>query len=383
MLSGLVLSGGGARAAYQAGVLRGVSDIVCKKHRISQVPFRIFTGESAGAINSGVLATHIEDFDRGTERLWQYWENLRFQHVFKTNPVSVLGNAARWMRELSFGGAFRSKNSVSLFNTSPLHKYLKDKIDFQKIQNSVFSGELRGIAVSTTNYATASTVTFFDGDESVRPWLRAHRIAVRVHLKLEHVLASTAIPILFPPVRIGETYYGDGSIRMRTPMSPAIHLGAKKILAIGLRHYRSLKEVEVANYTMAMPSIALADVGGVLLNAGFLDNLEADLERMERINETLQLMPEKVRAELPSKLQVIPVLTIRPSEDLGLIAWREFDRFTSMLRHLLRGLGASRSSGWDLVSYLAFDRAYARKLLELGYQDAINHEREIVDFFAA
>ncbi len=378
-LCGLVLSGGGARAAYQAGVLKGISDILCKKHKITEVPFRIFTGESAGAINSGVLASHMESFAEGTDRLWHYWETLRFQHVFRTGPVSVLANAAKWMRELSFGGAFRAKSSVSLFNTSPLYSFLRDKIDFEKIHHAVATGDLQGIAVTTTNYATASTVTFFDGDPSIKPWVRSQRVSVREKLRMEHILASTAIPILFPPIRINGTYFGDGAIRMRTPMSPAIHLGAERVIAIGLSHYRSLAETELLNRSATMDSIALADVGGVLLNAGFLDNLDADVERMERINRTISHMHEDIRKLQP--LRVVPLLVLRPSQDLGLIAWQEYDRFTSVLRHLLRGIGASRNSGWDLVSYLAFDRAYAQKLLELGYQDIFHCENEILEFF--
>jgi NTE family protein len=185
----------------------------------------------------------------------------------------------------------------------------------------------------------------------------------------------------FQPVRIGESFYGDGSIRLKAPLSPAIHLGAEKILAIGLRYYRTAQQTREINESWKMKSISLADVAGVLLNAGFLDNLDGDLERLERINHTLSLIPKEKHKDLPNELRPIEAVALRPSEDLGAMASEGLSSFGFMLKFLLKGLGTSKHGGWDLVSYLAFDKAYTRKLLKLGYDDGLKQKEKLLEFF--
>lgn len=376
-----MLSGGGARAAYQAGLLKAVADLLAKSGHKAQ-PFQIYTGESAGAINASLLASLADNFQQGTRELWACWHELEMEDILATSPAALLANASRWLRDLSLGGMFVRESPAYLLDNSPLRTYLAPKISFGRVRELLHDNKLRGLGISVTNYATGSAITFYDSAHGAPPWERSHRLGIRSELKLDHVIASTAIPILFPPVRIGQTYYGDGSVRLKTPLSPAIHLGADSILAIGLRYYRTAQQTLEINQSWKMSRISLADIAGVLLNAGFLDNLEGDLERLERINHTLSLIPKERHKEMPNELRPIEVLPMRPSEDLGLLAAEETASFGLMLRFLLRGLGSGRNSGSDLVSYLAFDKAYTRKLLKLGYADGMARRDTILQFFA-
>ncbi len=374
------MSGGGARAAYQAGVLKAIADII-KDKEITQ-PFQIFTGESAGAINVALLASHADDFERGSQELWNCWNELKMEDILAVDPLALLANASRWIRDLSLGGLLMRSSPVFLLDNGPLKKYLAPRINFGRIRELLRDNKLLGLGISVTNYATGSAITFFDSAQGVSPWARSHRLGLETTLKLDHVLASTAIPILFPPVRIGNSYYGDGAIRLKAPLSPTIHLGADSILAIGLRYYRTPQQTREINESWKMKSISLADVAGVLLNAGFLDSLESDLERLERINHTLRLIPPEKHQELPNELRPIHTMALRPSKDLGELAAAEIASFGLVLRFLLKGLGTSKYGSGDLVSYLAFDKAYTRKLLKLGYADGLAQRAELLEFFA-
>jgi NTE family protein len=377
---GLVLSGGGARAAYQAGVLKAIADML-EEQGMREPPFRIFSGESAGAINASMLATYADDFQKGASELWNCWAELEMEDILATNPLSLLANAGRWMGELSLGGIIGGGRPAYLLDNGPLKKFLAPKIKFGRVNELLKDNKLQGLGITVTNYATGSAITFYDCSHGCPPWARSHRLGMRSELKLDHVMASTAIPILFPAVKIGSSYYGDGSVRMKAPMSPAIHLGANSILAIGLRYYRTAQQTVEINENWRMKSISLADVAGVLLNAGFLDNLDGDLERLERINNTLGLIPKDRHKDLPNELHPLEALAIRPSEDLGQLASESLDSFGTVLKFLLKGLGTTRSSSWDLVSYLAFDRAYTEKLLKLGYSDGQAQKKTLLTFF--
>lgn len=374
---GLVLTGGGARAAYQAGVLRGIAEI----EKLERVSFDIVTGVSAGAINGVALAAAAdEDLGAFTERLWRLWEQLHIDRVFRTDPLSLLGIGTRWLRDLSLGGMLGAAKSNFLLDTAPLREMLGELVRFERLEQHIASQRLHGVAVSATNYMTGTAVTFFDGHSSIQPWFRSTRIAARERITLDHVMASSAIPIFFPPARVAGSWYGDGCIRLTAPLSPAIHLGADKVLAIGIRHFRPQTITEQLNRTVFDERVSLVNVVGVLLNAVFLDSLEADHERMERINRTVAALSDDARAAHPDKLRVIPVLAVKPSKDLGSLASEQFARFPRSLRHLLKGLGASADTGWDLLSYLAFDTAYTRRLLELGRQDALAMKDELSAF---
>ncbi|CAM6053785.1 unnamed protein product [Sphagnum tenellum] len=402
---GLVLTGGGARAAYQAGVIKGVTEILGAKvpsalpstlpaavaevnpekppnhSKLIEPPFSILAGISAGAINTAFLASKAADFYGATQDLCKLWNELEIDLVLDTD-FSTLGKiGARWLRDLSLGGVFGCSGANHLLETTPLKKFLEGYINFKEIKNNIHSKLIRGVALSVTNYKTGTAISYFDGHPSIEPWLRSSRIGLRTDLVLEHVLASASIPLLFAPVAIGHSFFGDGGIRMTSPLSPAIHLGADRILAIGIRYARPDSYVLEINQSQEMHSVTLADISGVLLNAAFLDTLESDIERMERINQTLALMPEELKKKHPQKLRSIPVLAIRPSQDLGTLASEQFHLFPRMLRFLLKGIGASDRQGWDLLSYLAFDKTYTGCLLDLGYHDAYQMKDQILEFF--
>ncbi|MGK5086274.1 patatin-like phospholipase family protein [Bdellovibrionota bacterium FG-2] len=372
---GLVLTGGGAHAAYQAGVLRGIAEIVGSKLS----PFSIVTGVSGGAVNGAALAAGSDDLQVATENIWNVWKKIRAEDVFKTDTLSLLKIGARWLKDLGLGEFLGSSKSNYLLDNSPLRNLL-GQIDYSSIKRHIASGILHGVGVTTTNYGTGRAVTFFDGETSIIPWSRGMRISVRKPLDLVHVMASVAIPVLFPPVQIEGCDFGDGCIRQNTPLSPAIHLGSDRIVVIGIQHPRSEIDCPPVQEVPSRP-VMMVDIAGVLLNAVFMDSVELDLKRMQRVNRTVALLTPEQRAQNPDELRYIPVLAIQPSKNLSTLASEQFGRFPLILRHLLRGLGASNEKGWPLLSYLAFDGSYTCQLLELGYQDALAQREALRGFF--
>jgi NTE family protein len=373
------MSGGGARAAYQVGAVRALSEILDGK----ESPFNVVAGLSAGAINCAALASGADDFKRTVQHLTDTWMSLTPRTVYRTDVPKLATLGARWFKDLTMGGVLGASRANYLLDTTPLRELLTREIDMQRLAKNVRAGLMRGVAVSATNYLTGTTVTFFDGAPELQPWLRYDRIAFRETLRVEHVMASAAIPIFFPPVAIDGKLFGDGGVRMTTPISPAIHLGADKIITIGIRYFRSREQTLALNREVHSEHVSVAQIGGVLLNALFLDSLDNDLERLYRINRTLGFIPEETRRKNPDLLRPIPALSLRPSKDLGRLAADEYDRFPTMLRHLLRGIGAAGESGWDLLSYLAFQPGYIGKLIELGYEDTRARRNEIEAFFEA
>lgn len=373
---GLVLTGGGARAAYQAGVLQGISEI-CPA---GATPLRTITGISAGSINAAFLAARATDFRQATQAACGLWEGLQMGDILKTDVVSLSRLGIRWMRDLSLGGAFGGTRSTFLLDTNPLGTLLHREVDFASIAENIKNRVLDGVAVSATHYKTGTAITYFDSAHPVEQWVRSSRLGKRAELSLNHVLASASIPVLFQPVRIGDSFYGDGSIRLRAPLSPAIHLGADKVLAIGIRYFRPEDSTLELNETSRMDHITISDIAGVMLNAAFMDTLESDVERLERINATVALLSDENRKKHPHKLRYIPLLVIRPSKDLGTFAKGQFQHFPAMLKHLLKGVGASEERGSDLLSYLAFDGKYTKPVIELGYSDAMARKQEIIEF---
>lgn len=381
---GLVLSGGGARAAYQAGALRAIAEILGSAGaRGARSPFRSISGISAGAINAAFMGCNAEDFARATENAWKLWAELRSERILETNPFFLTRLAFRWARDLAFGGLLRHPKSTHLLGTGPLEKLLGGILDFSGLERNLASGVLRGMAISATHYGNGSSVTFFDGDPAIAPWARNSRIGVRRRLGLAHVLASASIPILFKPVHLEDAYYGDGSIRLRAPLSPAIHMGAEKIVTIGIRYERPDALALDRHEKSRMDGISLIEVAGVIMNGAFMDGLESDVERLRRVNRTVSLVPKEAWRGVEKPLREVPILVLKPSQDLGSLAARQFKEFPLMIRHLLKGIGASAETGSDLLSYLAFDSSYTKLLLELGYADAMARKGEIADFFEA
>jgi NTE family protein len=375
----LVLSGGGARAAYQVGAMRAIAEL----HRCQANPFNILAGVSAGAINCVTLATMADDFAAGVRLLHETWMSLEPHLVYRTDAVTLSRLGARWIKDAATGGLIGESKANHLLDTQPLREMLNARMHTERIPRHIANGTLRALAISATNYASGNIVTFFDGDPSLREWVRHARLSFREAITVEHVMASAAIPIFFPPVSVNGRSYGDGGLRMTSPASPAIHLGADKLLAIGIRHKRDDDETLELNREMSPQPVSAAQISGVLLNALFLDSLDDDIARLLRVNRTLGFVPEDARTNNPDMLRRIPALLLSPSQDLGRLAADEYDKFPRMLRHLLRGIGATGESGWDLMSYLAFQPAYVRNLIELGYRDTIARRDEIREFFEA
>jgi NTE family protein len=380
---GLVLSGGGARAAYQAGALRAISEIAAGP----RLPFPILTGVSAGAINAAYLACHADDFPEATTKLWRMWEGLSEKRVFRVNRRVATLISSRWIADV----VFRCLPLISgpkpeyLLDTRPLLSLLRLNLDFNATKKHIRAGHLHGVAFSATNYDTGTAVTFFDGHPSIQPWLRRTRIGIREDLSADQVVASAALPLFFPPVMIRGSYYGDGCIRLTTPMSPALHLGADRILGIGTRSEQTPKvALAVAKGEISpVPSIkpSLADVFGVMLSAVFLDSLELDFERLQRINEGVQLTNRSMRKARSEKLRHVSALLLQPVRDLGGIA--KDVKPPLPFRHLLYAMGAASDRSTDILSFLAFEKTYTSKLLELGYHDAMARRNELREFLRA
>ncbi|MGK5085883.1 patatin-like phospholipase family protein [Bdellovibrionota bacterium FG-1] len=381
--TGLVLVGGGARGAYQAGVLKGMSEILSHSHA-DRPFFDIITGISAGGINAAYLGSRANCMVEAAEALYQLWYDIRAEQVMRTDAAAIAAIGSRWLRDLSLGGMMPNflARTNSLLDTTPLREFIARQIDFAALERALANDTLHAFALSATNYHTGTAVTFYDAHPEISGWTRSARMGWRTRLRLEHVLASAAIPILFKPVMIEGAYYGDGGIRMSTPLSPAIHLGSDRVMSISIRHPRSDEQTMILNRpTKALKDVSVADIAGVMLNAAFLDALDSDAERMLRINQTIELMSEEQRLKHPHRLRTIPLLVIRPSVDLGTLANDQFKRFPRALKYVMRGIGASDEMGSDFISYIAFDPAYTRPLLELGYKDALKHRDQIEAFY--
>lgn len=371
---GLVLTGGGARAAYQVGVLRAISEI-CK---LENNPFNVISGTSAGSINGAWIGASDERFNEMTHSMWNTWAGLEMNQVFRTDTATLFKTGTRWIKDLSFGGRFLHSNINSLLDPSPLKNFIHSKIDFSKIKKNIVQQKIHGIAITATHYQSGSSVIYFDGHPSISSWNREWRSSCRATLHLDHVLASSAIPIFFPPVQLDGGFYGDGGIMLSAPLSPAIHMGADRILAIGIHHKPG---VMPPAKRIDSKSITPGDIAGTLLNSLFFHSIDSDLERMNRINRTLSLLTKEQLLSEPDQLRHIPVLSINPSQDLGKIDLELFNRFPKTIRYLLRGLGASDLRSWDLMSYLAFESEYIKSLLKLGYNDAFEQKEKILKFF--
>jgi NTE family protein len=372
---GLILTGGGARAAYQVGALRALVEVVGNAHN----PFPVITGVSAGAINGAALAASADDFAGGVRRLSETWLSLTPERVYRTDMLSITSIGARWLRNLTSGGLVTLREVNHLLDTTPLRQLLLERIAVDRVPAHLAAGRLQGLGVTATSYLTGTAVTFFDAAPSVMPWARSRRLGRRETITIDHVMASAAIPVFFPAVRLGDTFYGDGQVRLTEPLSPAIHLGADRLLAVGVRYVRTAAETETLNSEdSGQRVLPVSQVAGVLLNALFLDHLDSDTEHLQRINHSLSMASAQA-----SDFKEIPVLTLRPSRELGGLAADQMDHFPRVVRYLLRGMGAGRRGGSDLVSYLAFERTYVDRLQTLGYEDTLARRAELEDFLGA
>ncbi|MBN3855415.1 MULTISPECIES: patatin-like phospholipase family protein [unclassified Paraburkholderia] len=373
----LVMMGGGARAAYQAGALRALAELAAQADPARRaMPFTVICGTSAGAINATSIASHADQFLTGAQRLVDVWAHLSADQVYRTDWPGIAAAGARWLGALAFGwatfGIAAPRTPRTLFDNAPLAHFLARTLDFRRIEQMLDRRVLHALAVTALSYSSGRHLTFYQASEPIRAWRRAQRTARMVELTPAHLLASAAIPYVFPAVRLEldgrHEYFGDGSIRQIAPLSPAIHFGAERIVVIGA----SASAPEVAASATrpdadlnAYPT--LAQVGQQVLASVFFDAIGADIERIEHVNRMVEHLPHTIEPE--SGWRHIDVLAIGPSERIELIAARHLRQLPRSVRMMLGAMGGNRASGAAFASYLLFERAFTEELIELGYRD--------------
>ncbi|AEF21696.1 patatin-like phospholipase family protein [Pseudomonas fulva] len=374
--TGLILSGGGARAAYQVGVLSAIAELLPEES--SHNPFPVIVGTSAGAINAVSLACGALHFREAVKRLSSVWRSFHTDQVYRSDWPGVLRQASRFIGHSMLG--LGKQVPVALLDSSPLARLLERELDFSGIAAAVRHRQLRAVAVTAFGYESAQAVTFYQGRAAIDPWFRHRRVGVPTRLALPHLLASTAIPLIFEPVKINREYFGDGAVRQMAPISPALHLGATKVLVVGVSGN------PVGNQAGGAPAPvpggvqpSLAQIAGHMLNSTFIDNVESDIELLERLNQLGRLVPAEQRSRTYG-LTPVEVLVISPSQPLDVIAARHRREMPAALRLFLRGPGATRDGGGGVLSYLLFEPGYCSELIELGYQDAIAKKAQIQAF---
>ena len=367
----LVLPGGGARGAFQVGVLKAIAELL---PRNSSNPFQIISGTSAGAVNSVVLASRAHRLRSAVAELEQVWGHFRCHHVYKTDHLTMLKSSLHWLASIVLGG-FLVGTPRSLLDNAPLRELLSNNVRFPRIQDAIEAGHLEALAITAAGYASARSTTFFEALDSLEGWERTRRLGERTDLNLDHIMASIAVPMIFPPVKIGDEYFGDGAMRQATPLSPAVHLGASRILVIGIRD-----ETGGRPSGPAEESPSFAQIAGYMLDTLFMDGLYSDLERITRVNELIDGVPGEERRESLRPMRPIDTMLIVPSEDLRFIAHRHRKELPLAIRGLLRGIGGNKPEENRLLSFLLFEKAYTRELIQLGYNDAMKVKDELRDF---
>jgi NTE family protein len=365
---GLVLPGGGARAAYQVGVLRAIADLLPAR---SSNPFPVVTGTSAGAVNATAIAVHADRFRVAVGNLERVWRNFQVHQVFRADTASMLRSGLHWVLAMMSGG-WLLPPPKSLLDNSPLRELLKMQFDFAGVRRAIEAGQLDALSIAAAGYVSARSVSFFEARNGSVPWNRMRRAGQPAELSLDHLMASVAVPFLFPPVLMGEEYFGDGAMRQANPFSAAIHLGAERLLVIGTRN-----ETQLA--TAAPPLCpTFGQIFGYMLDALFTDGLYSDLERLTQLNEIIDrtgpISGEGVQ------LKRIDMLVILPSRDLSEIARHHIASLPRPVRVLLRTMGALNTGGGQLMSYLLFQDTFTRELIALGYQDAMKRSEDLQAF---
>jgi NTE family protein len=369
----LVLPGGGARGAFQVGVLKAIAELMPPR---ACNPFPVISGTSAGAINSVVLATKARHYSVAVDELERVWSHFRSKHVFRTDSWTMFKSSMHWMTALVFGGLIVGAPR-SLLDNTPLRSLLSRNVRFPRIQASIDSGYLDAVAITAASYGSARSMTFFQAAAGKQQWSRTRRVGMRQELHLDHLMASIAVPMIFPPVRIGGEYFGDGAMRQATPLSPAIHLGADRILVIGVRDETADPAADPGS---PQPFPSMGQIAGYILDTLFMDGLYSDLERMTRINQLIDSVEPLKRTGTLIKVRPIDTMVIVPSKDLRLIAHKHRRELPLPLRALLRGVGGRNLSENRLLSFLLFERGYTQELIDLGYQDAMAVKDQLRDF---
>ena len=369
----LVLPGGGARGAFQVGVLKALAELVPKG---TPNPFGVISGTSAGAINSVVLASKARRFRVAAAELERVWANFHCEQVFRTDNWTMLKSSMHWMASIVLGG-YLVGTPKSLLDNSPLRALLSRNVRFPRIEDAIDCGCLDAVAVTAASYSSARSTSFFQGSPEHKGWSRTRRVGVREDLHLDHLMASIAVPMIFPPQLLHGGYFGDGAMRQATPLSSAIHLGADRILVVGVRD-ETADEAPAPSLPPQHPSFA--QIAGYMLDTLFMDGLYSDLERMTRINQLIDSVAPENREGPMRRMRAIDTMLIVPSKDLRVIAHKHRMQLPFAVRSLLRGIGGRGPSENRLLSFLMFEEAYTRELIELGYQDAMKVRESLLDF---
>lgn len=369
---GLVLTGGGARAAYQIGVLRAIAEMLPPHARS---PFPVICGTSAGAINAAGLGMTATHFSTGIKQLEAVWSNLHTGQVYRSDLLGVLHNALRYLG--SIVSSRIAERPTSLLDNTPLRQLLVCHLPFRGIRRSIHAGALHALGVTAWGYASEQSVTFYQADPSVMPWKRAQRIGVPARIGIQHLAASASIPLIFPAIRVNREYFGDGSMRQLTPLSPALHLGADRLLIIGVNEKKKTdcERVRVTGYP------PLAQIAGHVMNNIFVDSLDADIERLQRINQTLSLIPEDLTGNV-SSLRSVACMVISPSESIDELTRVYANSLPRTIRYFFHAAGAMGPNGSAMLSYLLFEAPFCRALIDMGYRDTLRQQDEVLSFIS-
>jgi NTE family protein len=376
---GLAMTGGGARGAYQAGVLKRIGEI--RRVRERGNPFSIIGGASAGAVNGTAIAVGSDDFPVAAQVLAQLWSDLDPSNVFRCDLLSQTRTSLTWILDLSFGAVLGGGNARSLLDATPLRDFLGQYLDCGRIQDNIKAGHLYALAISATNYNSGKSYLFIQGAKGHPMWNRSRRVTLATKITVDHVCASAAIPVVFPPVKLktarGTAFFGDGCLRLQQPLSPIIRLGADRVLAIGVR-CENLEHQEDSSNDKP-PS--LAEVAGLLCNVMFLDHLATDIEHLERLNELLEGgQLRKSSGNGSATMRPLRTLLIAPSVDLSHVAAQHRTAMPYLISYFVNSLGRDADSCSDLMSYLLFTSEYTQALIDIGYRDADDRIDEIEDF---
>jgi NTE family protein len=372
--AGLVLTGGGARAAYQVGVLKAVRELLPPKEKN---PFPILCGTSAGAINAASLAVFADDFGGAVDHLLEVWERFRVHHVYRADPMGIARGGARWLAAMML---LSRNNPASLLDNSPLAEMLARGLNFDRIQENIDNGCLYAVSITCSGYSSGQSVSFYQGGPDTTAWERTQRVGAAMPIRLEHLMASSALPFIFPAVKINREYFGDGSMRQIAPVSPALHLGADRVLIVATARQDSVAEPPRVRANL-YPSVA--QIAGHALNSIFLDSLNVDVERLQRINRTISLIPPERLREAGLPLRQIKVLVISPTQPIERMVVRHTHELPWTVRFLLRGIGGMNRNGSNLASYLLFEQGYCKALIDLGYQDTMARRAELLEFLGS
>jgi NTE family protein len=362
----LVLPGAGARSAYQVGVIQAISEWYPPNHPL---PFKILTGTSAGAIICALLGTHAHDFRQGAATLTKFWSEFQVNQVFRTDSSTMLRSALRWLAAILSRGWLLPVPG-SLLDNTPLRAILESQIDFKKMKLALEQGVLEAVGISASSYHTGRTISFYDSAKALPQWRRSMREGVRTDLNVDHLMASSALPFVFPAVPLHDGHYGDGAMRQVAPLSPAVNLGADKVLVVTVRE----NAAPTAPAPPAAPSVGY--VAGYMFETVFLDGLQSDLDRLDRDNQLVEACHGKTKRGL----RLVQPFLIEPTTDFGRIAENYTHLLPKNVHTLLRLIGADNSAGRQVLSYLLFEGGYTRELIRVGYADAMAQRERLMEF---